>query len=343
MKRTIHFTLILYLYLLLCGCGGGGGGAVTTGGGGGGNGDNGGGSTAKASSMAVTLSATGTLPSSSLIGAIDITLNLPAGVTVKASPSPINTSVMVPDAGVVVLQGAAAAAGSQLITASYVPGPPGKVTIRLVNANGLATGAFATVNCDVAAGVTPAATDFSVTPNVAATTGIFDVNTAALSGVQVTFSAVAGSAIQPTSPAVVVNLDTTGTLPVGTLIGAIDVTLNLPAGVTVKASPSPIDTATLVPDAGVVVLQGTAATAGSQFLNASYVPGTPNKVVIRLVNANGLATGTFAKVNCDVAAGSTPTTTGFTITSNVASTTGVFDVNTAALTGITVNSTAVIP
>src|SRR5262249_8516912 len=148
-------------------------------------------------------------------------------------------------------------------------GPPGKVTIRLVNANGLATGAFVTVNCDVAAGVTPTATDFSVTPNVAATTGIFDVNTAALSGVQVTFSAVAGSATQPTSPAVVVSLDTTGTLPAGKLIGAIDITLNLPAGVTVKASPSPIDTATLVPDAGVVVLQGAAATAGSQFLNAS--------------------------------------------------------------------------
>jgi hypothetical protein len=140
-----------------------------------------------------------------------------------------------------------------------------------------------------------------------------------------------------------VNLDTTGTLPAGKLIGAIDITLNLPAGVTVKASPSPLNAATLVPDAGVVVLQGAAATASSQFLTASYVQGTPNKVVIRLVNANGLATGTFAKVNCDVAAGSTPTTTGFSITSNVASTTGVFDVNTAALPGITVNSTAVIP
>ena len=65
--------------------------------------------------MIVTLSTTGILPSGSLIGAIEITLNLPAGVTIKASPSPINAAMLVPDAGVVVLQGAAATVNSQLL------------------------------------------------------------------------------------------------------------------------------------------------------------------------------------------------------------------------------------
>jgi hypothetical protein len=339
MKRTLLLSLTLSLLLQLTGCGGGGGG-----GGGGGNGNGGGGgNTAPVTAMVVTLSTAGTLPSGSQVGAIDVTLNLPAGVTVKASPSLLNAATLVPDAGVLVLQGAAATASGQLLAASYVPGTTNKVVIRLASATGLATGTFAIITCDVVTGSSPATTDFSITSNVASTTGVFDLNTAPLPGVQVTCSAVASSATQQATPGAVVTLSTDGTLPSGSLIGAIDVTLNLPAGVSVKAGPSPLDAATQVPDAGVVVLQGAAAAASSQLLTATYVPGTTNKVVLRLVNANGLATtGTFAKVNCDVASGSAPSATGFSITSNIASTTGVFDVNTAELPGITVSYGAVI-
>ena len=291
--------------------------------------------------MTVTLSTSGTLPSGSMIGAIDVTLNLPAGVSVKASPSPLNAAVLVPDAGVVVLQGAAASASNQIVTTTYVPGATNKVVIRLANANGLATGAFATVNCDVATGSNPSTTGFSVSSNVAGTTGVFDLNTAALPGISVTYGAVASST-PPASPGAVVTLSATGTLPTGTLVGAIDVTLNLPAGVSVKATPSPLNAAILVPDAGVIVLQGAAASASSQMLTATYVQGATNQVVVRLVNANGLPVGAFAKVNCDVASGSAPSATGFSITPNVAGTTGVFDLNTAALSGITVNYSVVM-
>lgn len=178
MKRTLLFLLTLCLFLQLAGCGGGGGG--------------GGGTTANASPavITVTLSTIGTLPSGKLIGDIEVTLNLPAGVTVKASPSLVNTSILVPNDGVIALQGAAATATTQILTATYVQGTTNKVVIKLINANGLGLGDFAKINCDVASGSTPSISDFSTTSNVASTTGVFDLDTAALSGVQVTSSAV---------------------------------------------------------------------------------------------------------------------------------------------------------
>jgi hypothetical protein len=175
MKRTLLFLSTLCLLLQLAGCGGGGGGTPAS---------------PAPAAIAVTLSTTGTLPSGKLIGDIEITLNLPAGVTAKASPSLINASILVPNDGVIVLQGAAATAPTQILTAAYVQGTTNKVVIKLENPNGLGIGAFAKINCDVVSGSTPSITDFSITSNVAATTGVFDLDTAALSGVQVTSSAV---------------------------------------------------------------------------------------------------------------------------------------------------------
>lgn len=148
---------------------------------------------------------------------------------------------------------------------------------------------------------------------------------------------------QPQVPtAAVVTLSTTGTVPSGDAIGGIDVTLNLPPGVTVKATQNPP-----IPDTGVVVPQGTAANAssGTSFLT-TYTPGAPGKVRIQLISSNGIAPNeAFALVNCDIASGSSPVPTDFTITPNTGvSPTGVIDVinNGAALPTVTINYSAVI-
>jgi len=297
--------------------------------------------TAATTGFAVTLSTTGTLPSGSLTGAIDVTLTLPAGISVKASPSPLNTSVMVPDSGVVVLKGAAASASNQILTSTYVQAT-NKLIIRLINANGLAAGDFATVNCYITSGSTPSTSAFSVSSNVVGTNGVFDLNTAPLSGVQVVYSAIAVTGTVTKTSSAVLTLSTSGTLPSGSLIGAIDVRIDLPVGVSLKATSSQINAAILLPDSGVVVLQGAAATAQSQMLTATYETGTTNKVYIRLINANGLAVGAFVTVNCDVAGGNTPSATSFVVTPNVTGTTGVFDLNTSALSDISVKYSATI-
>jgi len=175
MKQTLLFLLTLCLLPQLAGCGGGGGGGSTT---------------ASPSVITVTLSTIGTLSSGKLIGDIDVTLNLPTGVTVKASPSLINSSILVPNDGVIVLQGGAVTATTQILSATYVQGATNKVVLRLINANGLGIGEFARINCDVAGGSTPSTSDISITPNVASTTGVFDLDTAPLPGVQVASSAV---------------------------------------------------------------------------------------------------------------------------------------------------------
>lgn len=176
MKRFSAFYITVGL-LLMAGCGGGSGGGTSTGGG------------SVVTTAQVTLSTTGN-PGVNKIGGIDITLNLPVGVTVKASPSPVNSAVLVPDSGVVVLQGEAATATSQMVLTTYVKETgtsPARISFRLVNADGIGTGTFAVVNCDVAAGSSPVPADFSVTPNIAPT-GIFNVATAALAAVTTEFS-----------------------------------------------------------------------------------------------------------------------------------------------------------
>ena len=170
MIRFILFLLTPCFILQLSGCGGGGTSAPTK--------------------ATVTLSTVGTLPSDKLIGDIEITLNLPAGVTVKASPSLVNPSIMIPNDGVIELQGAAATAANQIITATYAQGINNKIVIKLINANGLGIGNFAKINCDVVNGNSPSSNEISITPDVASTTGVFDLNTSALPEVQVSSSMV---------------------------------------------------------------------------------------------------------------------------------------------------------
>jgi len=67
--------------------------------------------------------------------------------------------------GVVLASGVTATINTYL-TGAYTAATatePGKVIVKLLNANGVGTGEFVTVNCDVATGVFPTAVDFNLT------------------------------------------------------------------------------------------------------------------------------------------------------------------------------------
>lgn len=113
----------------------------------------------------ITLSTSGTLPAGALIYGADATINLPAGVTAKASPSSANPLIMDTDTGVVVAAGASV--GAELVLATYTTSTTSpstySVELHVAKSDGFSTGDFVTVNCDIAAGNNPGASDFSVT------------------------------------------------------------------------------------------------------------------------------------------------------------------------------------
>jgi hypothetical protein len=168
MKQIITLAALIVLTLQLAGCGGGGGGASV-----------------KAPSVAQVTLSTANSGGSATIGLIDVTLNLPAGVSVKT----VSASDPTVASGAITLQGAAASQVGAVLQATLLPGTPGKVRIHLLLPSGIAPdSAFAVVNCDLAAGSSPVPADFSITPNVAATTGIFDLTGTGLPAVTAQFS-----------------------------------------------------------------------------------------------------------------------------------------------------------
>jgi hypothetical protein len=122
----------------------------------------------------------------------------------------------------------------------------------------------------------------------------------------------------------VLRLLTTGTLPAGTLIGGIDVTVELPAGVTVKTQAGSTGT-TVLPADGVVTVSGEAAkAAGITISLASFTPAsgtTPATIKFAIGNVNaaagavsGFALGEFVSIKCDVdPSASFPTTGAFRV------------------------------
>jgi hypothetical protein len=123
----------------------------------------------------------------------------------------------------------------------------------------------------------------------------------------------------------VVKLSTTGTLPTGKKIGAIDVTLTLAPGVTLKSTTNPPR-----PDDGVVTASGVAA--NNSFTEANYTAPTstlPGKVQIGLINVTGFDTGEFVTVNGDIAAGNNPRAADFSATINT-----IADTDSNPLTGL---------
>ena len=137
----------------------------------------------------------------------------------------------------------------------------------------------------------------------------------------------------------VITLSTSGTLPAGTLIYGAQATIHLPAGVTAKASPSSADPSKMVTDNGVVVATGTSV--GAEIVLATYLTSTstPTTYAVEsyIAKSSGFSTGDYMTVNCDIAAGSNPAATDFSVSDFKA-----VDVNGATITGLTVGWTAAI-
>jgi hypothetical protein len=170
-KRKSGLLICIVAVLAISACGGGGGG--------------GGGTAATQPTTATVKISTNGLAPGTLIAGIDFTLTLPAGVTVKATADSMNSLVFVTDNGVFTASGVAA--GSNLDISIYTAATttmPGKVIIKVINANGFEVGEFATVTCDIAAGNYPKEADF-IQPVFTAV----DVNGSPIAGLTIAFTA----------------------------------------------------------------------------------------------------------------------------------------------------------
>lgn len=142
MKKTSLLSMLILALALstLAACGGGGGGGSVT--------------IPQSTTAVLTLSTTvtGTIPANTIITGYDVTISLPAGVTVKSTTPPQT------DAGVVTDY----PSGSSMVAVySAATGTiPGKVRILITSGTGYYAGVFSKVNCNIAAGQYPKASDF---------------------------------------------------------------------------------------------------------------------------------------------------------------------------------------
>jgi hypothetical protein len=154
-KISLWYILILSLTIsFFSACGAGGGRSSVT--------------VAQPTTAVLTFSTavTGTIPSSTIITGYDVTITLPAGVTVKASPDLVNPSKLVTDSGVVTATDSAPE--SKVMTLGIYTAATettmGKVQIFVFRANsngdGISVGDFSQITCNIAAGYYPAASDF---------------------------------------------------------------------------------------------------------------------------------------------------------------------------------------
>jgi len=114
--------------------------------------------TSFASSLVLVLSIGGTPPSGTMIGGIDATVNLPAGVSVQADPATgmVTSPVLMPSGQWEV---------GSIALAEYEPAAgaiPGTVRVGLINAAGFAAGEFARLTCEVVEGSSPNASSFPI-------------------------------------------------------------------------------------------------------------------------------------------------------------------------------------
>ena len=171
--------------------------ALTTlsacGGGGGGGGASGVSIPSQPTKAVLTLSTavTNTIPGTTTINSYDVTVTLPAGVTVKASPDSINPALLIADPGVVTPTGSASGSSLSAIYAAATDIMPGTVKIHLASGTGFSPGDFCTIACDISSGTHPRASDFAA-PILDDATGLdASVSTVMLTGdLSVTVTAV---------------------------------------------------------------------------------------------------------------------------------------------------------
>jgi hypothetical protein len=105
-------------------------------------------------------------------------------------------------------------------------------------------------------------------------------------------------AARPTGAVITLSTSVTGTIPGDTTINGYDVTITLPAGVTVKSTTAPPQT-----DSGVVISTGSVAGSAMTAVYSAATATIPGKVRILIADASGYYAGEFSKVNCDITAG----------------------------------------
>jgi hypothetical protein len=164
--RSFWYLLIAAAVLALAGCGGGGGG----------------GTTAPVVSNSVAVVQLSVIGGGGSIGGIDMTFDLPAGVTVAADADGAVTTA-------ITLQGAAVSALKVAKYTAATATTPGKVHIALVSSTAISDGIFATVNCDIASGTTVPLSSFS-NALLESGTNVVDTNGTVITGAAVTLSAV---------------------------------------------------------------------------------------------------------------------------------------------------------
>lgn len=165
-RRTAGLLMVVALSIMGVACGGGGSSS---------NNGNDGGSVTLPTSAVIKVSVKGS-SSSNFIGAIQATLHLPAGVSVKASQNAPQT-----DASVVAASGVAS--GADLVMGMY-SAASGTVSVFVMKTTGFPSGEFATVNCDIASGKLPSASGFSISDFDAR-----DLNGSIISGLTLTWTA----------------------------------------------------------------------------------------------------------------------------------------------------------
>ncbi len=142
-----------------------------------------------------------------------------------------------------------------------------------------------------------------------------------------------GGSSSATSTTATVTMSSGGTLANGTQIGALDVTLTFPAGVSVKTSPAKVSKSN-VTYTGVVSATGVAAGTNSMALATQTAANTLD---IKVANPVGFGTGEFVQVTFDIAAGSTIKDTDF-----VEGTLTAADLNGVPIPGLTAVASTVL-
>jgi hypothetical protein len=149
---------------------------------------------------------------------------------------------------------------------------------------------------------------------------------------------VSGTTTQPTKAVITLSTAVVNTIPADTIIAGYDITIDLPAGVTVTSTAAPPRV-----DDGVVTVVGSAV--GSSF-EAVYTAATSTisgKVLIQIVKADGFIAGDFAAVTCDIAAGFNPSPSDFPQPVFAASGFDTIQISTVDLTNnLSLTATAVI-
>jgi len=149
MKRLFSWSILIIAFalFLLTACGGGGGGGTLL--------PRKPAPTPTTAILTLVASVTGTIPANTIITGYDITISLPAGVSVKSTTPPET------DTGVVTATGAAAGSSITAVYSAATATMPGKVKILIANGSGFSAGEFSKVNCDIAAGYNPDSSAFS--------------------------------------------------------------------------------------------------------------------------------------------------------------------------------------